>query len=321
MKVLIAGHDLKFIKFYIDYLEKSSHEVKIDQWENHVAHNIKESYKLLEWADVIFCEWGLGNTIFYSKNKREHQKLIVRLHRQELETTYLLQAKLDKIDSFIAVSPYIYEEFCRTFKLPRKKMNIVYNNVDLNEFYNKRLPDRKYHIGMVGYLPKLKRMDLALDIFEELYKQDQKYILHFKGKKPEELKWLTRNEEEINYYDEQFNRIKEAEWKDNIIFEPFGDVVDFYNKMECIISVSDVESFHLAVAEGMSCGAIPIISNWKGSETIYSDMFIINFQNDISNYINYARKNKELFNKEMKKNVIKFDENKIINNFNEILFN
>lgn len=319
MKVLIAGHDLKFIKFYIDYLDKSSHEVKIDQWDNHVAHNIKESYKLLEWADVIFCEWGLGNTIFYSKNKREHQKLIVRLHRQELETTYLLQAKLDKIDSFIAVSPYIYEEFCRTFKLPRKKMNLVYNNVDLNEFYNKRLPDRKYHIGMVGYLPKLKRMDLALDIFEELYKQNQKYILHFKGKKPEELRWLMRNEEETNYYEEQFNRIKEAEWKDNIIFEPFGDVVDFYNRMEYIISVSDVESFHLAVAEGMACGAIPLITNWEGSSTIYDEKFIFESLRDVLKQLEFIRVNRSELLMIMQKDVKKFDYNKIIKEINEIV--
>src|SRR5699024_5089410 len=120
LKIVIAGHDLKFIKFYIDYLKNTNNEVKIDLWDNHTAHNIKKSFDLIKWADVVFCEWGLGNSVFYSKNKKKGQKLIVRLHRQELETTYLAQAKIENIDKYITVSPYIYEEFARKFTLPRK---------------------------------------------------------------------------------------------------------------------------------------------------------------------------------------------------------
>lgn len=321
MNIVIAGHDLKFIKFYVDYLDESEHEVKIDQWDNHVAHNIKESFNLLEWADIIFCEWGLGNTIFYSKNKRENQKLIVRLHRQELETSYLTQARIDKIDSFIAVSPYIYEEFSRTFQLPREKMHLVYNNIDLNEFYNKEIPNRKFHIGMVGYLPKLKRMDIALDIFEELYNTDDRYVLHFKGKRPEELRWLMRIDEEREFYDKQFNRIEKAEWKENVIFEPFGDVVEFYNKIEFILSVSEVESFHLAVAEGMACGAIPVITNWEGSRTIYSSDFIINDISEIQNYISTMRERKTEIDFKLSEDVKQFDKNIILKELNEIVFN
>lgn len=319
MKILIAGHDLKFIKFYIDHLKVSKHEVKIDKWENHVAHNIQNSYELLNWADIIFCEWGLGNTIFYSQNKRENQRLVVRLHRQELETSYLTQADIEAIDLFITVSPFIYEEFSRTFNLPRKKMRLIYNNVDLNQFTNHNLNNREFHIGMVGYLPKLKRMDLALDIFENLYNEDNRYILHFKGKKPQELKWLWRIDEERDFYDEQFKRIESAEWRNNVVFEEFGDVVGFYNRMEFIFSLSDVESFHLAAAEGMACGAIPIITNWEGSETIYSNKFIIGNYDQALEYINYVRNNKSMFNKLLQKNIEKFSEIESIKSINNTL--
>lgn len=320
MKIVIAGHDLKFIKFYIDYLKNSNNEVKIDHWESHTAHNIKESFDLINWADVVFCEWGLGNSVFYSKNKKKGQKLIVRLHRQELETNYLTRAKIENIDKFITVSPYIYEEFSRKFTLPREKMQLIYNNIDLNKFTNKDFEKRKFHIGMVGYLPKLKRLDLALDIFEELYKKDNRYHIHFKGKKPEELRWLWRIDDEREFYNSQFKRIESAEWKDNVIFEPFGDVVDFYNKIEIILSVSDIESFHLAAAEGMSCGAIPVISNWEGSDTIYNSTFILDDLNNIAQYIEVMRNNdntKALLEKE----VIKFDQEIVINEINSLVLN
>lgn len=320
MKILIAGHDLKFIKFYIDYLNGTDHEVRIDKWENHVGHNVQVSYELLNWADIIFCEWGLGNTIFYSQNKRENQKLIVRMHRQELETSYLSQANFEKIDKFITVSPYIYEEFCRTFNIPRSKMYLIYNNVNLNKFQKLNDNDRQFKIGMVGYLPKLKRLDIALDIFKELYAKDNRYTLHFKGKRPEELRWLWRIDEEREYYEEQFQRIDNAIWKNNVIFEPFGDVVEFYNDMEFILSVSDVESFHLAAAEGMACGAVPIISNWEGAETIYYKKFIVKNLERVSDYITHVRKNKEIYNGNIIENIKSFDEETIIKEMNKVLF-
>jgi len=320
MKVLIAGHDLKFIQFYIDYLTESKHEIKIDKWENHVAHDIKKSYELLDWADIIFCEWGLGNIVFYSKNKREDQRLVVRLHRQELETSYLTQTKTENIDGFITVSPYIYEEFSRTFNLPREKMKLIYNNVDLNKFIDNNEPNRKYNLGVVGFLPKLKRMDLALDIFEKLYEIDKNYKLYFKGKKPEELRWLWRIDEERQYYEEQFKIIEEATWKDQVIFEPFGDVVSFYNNMEFILSVSDVESFHLAAAEGMACGAVPIIMNWEGAETIYSKDYILNDLNGINQYVDKIRENKILIQNNIKKEVKAFDKNNAIDELDDIVF-
>lgn len=319
LNILFVGHDLKFIDFYIRYLQKSEHNIKIDLWEGHVTHNIKKSFEFIDWADIIFCEWGLGNAVFYSKNKKSNQKLIVRLHRQELETDYLKHVKIENIDKLITVSPYIYEEFCRTFKLPREKMNLVYNNIDLIKFVNANNENRKFHIGMVGYLPKLKRLDLALDIFSELYEKDSRYYLHFKGKRPEDLKWLWRNDNEREFYITQFQRIKNAEWKDNVIFEPFGNVVEFYNRMEFILSVSDVESFHLAAAEGMACGAIPIITNWEGSDTIYSKEYILNDVEDVENYIVNKRDNRDYILADMEKSVQRFDVNYIQGKLDSIL--
>ncbi|WP_208001603.1 glycosyltransferase family 4 protein [Macrococcoides canis] len=318
MKIVVAGHDLKFIQFFIEYLSKKTDvELKIDQWKGHVDHDIEYSYDLLDWADVIFCEWGLGNIQFYSNNKRKHQKLVVRLHRQELETSYLNNSNINNIDQFILISPYIYDEFSRKFDLPRNKMKLIYNAVDLEKFNNCNNPDRKYKLGMVGYLPKLKRMDLALDIFEKLYQVDNRYTLTFKGKKPEELKWLMKRDAERVYYEQQYKRIDEAEWKDNVHFEGFGDVVEFYNNIEFILSLSDIESFHLAVAEGLACGAIPIIHNWEGSDTIYNEEYNIDDLDNIISHVNKLRKSYS-YNKD---EVSKFNKDKICNQIYETINN
>ena len=78
-KLLIAGHDFKFAVELIKYFEElNSFEIKIDKWNGHNSHNLRKSKKLLDWADIIFCEWCLGNAVWYSKNNNKNKKLILK---------------------------------------------------------------------------------------------------------------------------------------------------------------------------------------------------------------------------------------------------
>ena len=89
-KILFAGHDLKFVDEIIQRFESlDSVEVKVDLWKGHTGHDALESAKLLKWADVILCEWCLGNAVWYSNHKKRKQKLYIGLHRQEIVTTFL----------------------------------------------------------------------------------------------------------------------------------------------------------------------------------------------------------------------------------------
>jgi glycosyltransferase involved in cell wall biosynthesis len=275
IKLVFAGHDLKFAKLIIDYLENTGkYEIRIDQWKGHNVHDETHSKECLNWADVIVCEWGLGNAIWYSQHKLPHQKLIVRMHRQELDTTYPKKFTLDNIDVIIAISPYVYEEFYRIFKLPREKMTMIYNAVHSQQL-DKPKNNAKYHLGIVGICPKMKRLDLAVDILEKLWQYDSRYKLFVKGKMPQEIPWLWKKEEERQYYEDLFAHIQNAPWRDSVIFDGFGsDIDEWFRKIGFILSTSDFESFHLAPAEGMASGAYPLILKWDGSETIYPTKYL-----------------------------------------------
>jgi hypothetical protein len=275
VKLVFAGHDLKFAKLIIDYLENSGkYEVRIDHWKGHNAHDEAYSKECISWADVIICEWGLGNAVWYSQHKLPHQKLIVRMHRQELDTQYPKKFVLGNIDKIIAISPYVYEEFYRVFKIPREKMIMIYNAVH-SQMLDKPKANEKYHLGIVGICPKMKRLDLAIDILQKLWEHDSRYKLFVKGKMPQEYPWLWRKEEERRYYEELFARIENAPWGKSVVFDGFGnDVDEWFRKIRFILSTSDFESFHLAPAEGMASGAYPIILKWDGSETIYPKKYL-----------------------------------------------
>lgn len=274
INLLFAGHDFKFLRLFMDYFERHPRfNVLLDEWEGHKIHDVNHSKACLERADIIFCEWGLGNAVWYSHHKKPHQTMIVRIHRQEKETPFPREYNLHNIDRFILVSPYMLEEMYRLFRIPRHKMTMIYNAVDgVRLVQPKQLEDLTFHLGMIGVNPKLKRLDLALDMLETLRKEDERYKLFIKGHHPNEIYWINKRDDERAYYDRLLERLEEPVFKDSVVFDGHGDdVPEWLTKIGFVLSTSDLESFHLAPAEAMTSGTYPIIRHWTGSETIYPD--------------------------------------------------
>lgn len=312
-KVLIAGHDLKFAKFIIEALENSDDfEVLIDKWQSHSKYDEKQSIELLNQADTVFCEWGLGNLVWYSKHKKQGQKLITRIHAQELKTRHLDQCNHDNIDNYIFVSPYFYELMIAEFGLERKKCKMIFNMVDTELLDKPKFPNAEFHLGMIGDVPQSKRLDRALDIFEQLYLKDERYKLFVKGKRPEEYPWMhsKAKAEEMSYYQQQYQRIKDNGWDKSVVFEGHGPIDEWLQNIGWILSVSDNESFHLSVAEGMASGCVPVILNWAGAETIYPEDCIFD---SVAETIRFIYSN-YLHVKTNKKYVLNFNSSNISNN-------
>lgn len=272
MNLLFVGHDLKFINEMIELfkLEKNIN-VRIDKWINHNEHDVGFSQDCLEWADTIFCEWGLGNVVWYSNRINSDQKLYVRLHRQEIELNYYKHFNLNKINLFFAVTTYYRNLFKEKFSISDDKIIVLNNYINLSKFKNNiEFHEKKYNIALVGYIPRLKRLDIAIDIIEELYKIDSRYKLFLKGRNPFTVKWLLKQKKERNYFLKQFYRILKSPARRNIIFSPFSSKMEeWYKNIGFILSVSDFESFHLAPLEGLASGAFPVVKRWENCEEIY----------------------------------------------------
>ncbi|KZN98036.1 MULTISPECIES: glycosyltransferase [Aeribacillus] len=320
LTILFAGHDFKFLNWYIDWCKENKNiNVLIDKWEGHNTHNIEQSEKYLREADIIFCEWGLGNSVFYSQNKLRGQKLFIRLHRQELDTNYLEEVNFCNVDKVIVITPYLFEEFNKKKRVPREKMIIIENMIDYKRFDKPKLDKIDKNLGIIGILPKLKRLDRALDIFEKLWIKDNEYKLFIKSKLPNELPWLMAREQERRYYEEVFNRIENSNWKENVIFDPHGnDVDEWLQKIKFILSTSDIEGSHVSPMEGMASGAIPIVFNWPGADTVYPEQFIVKSVDEAVDLIeNYEEKVK---NFDIKNFPRKYSRESRINAFNDLLF-
>jgi hypothetical protein len=82
---------------------------------------------------------------------------------------------------------------------------------------------------------------------------------------------MIKREEEMNWYRQQFDRIEsDPDLNGHVHFDEWGpDVPQWFTKINHILSVSDYEGSHQAVAEGASSGATPTVLKWNGADQIY----------------------------------------------------
>jgi len=270
--MVIAGHDLKFIKPFYPYFTKAGIRLLLDFWMAHNKHDETASKRLVHQADTIFCEWMLGNAIWYAKHKQEEQKLIGRLHLQELNHALFDKVPFNKFDEVFFVGPHILRD--AQMRNPGLKKNgvVIYNGVDIQAIQAApRKPTNGKVLGFVGIVPQRKRFDLALDILKELRQGDQGYTLRIKGKRPEDYAWMVNRPDEMAWYETQYARLeKDPLLKGAVFFDPHGnDMPQWYAGIDFVLSTSDFESFHFTVADGAAAGCTPIILPWEGADEIY----------------------------------------------------
>ncbi|NEN91900.1 MAG: glycosyltransferase [Okeania sp. SIO3H1] len=282
--ILFAGHDLRFVMPLIEYYGDRC-EVLVDKWKGANKHDKALSNKLLEQADIIVCEWCVGNAVWYSQYKKPSQKMFIRLHKFELFTEYPAQVEWKSVNGIIFIAPKMRETALDKFDI-KTNCHLIYNCIHTHKFDLAKKDGCKYNLGFLGYLPKTKRLDLAIEILLKLRNKNSNYKLFVKGKHPSELNWIWQNKGERDYYNPLLKRIESEELKGYVFFEGYGqDVPEWFQNIGYVLSVSDVEGSHQAVAEGMSSGAIPMISGGfyhnYGASSIYPEQYCHQSVDDI----------------------------------------
>jgi glycosyltransferase involved in cell wall biosynthesis len=270
--VVIAGHALGFFREISERLTATGATVREDVWKSHTVHDEEASRAALEWADVVVCEWCLGNAVWYSRHKRPGQRLVVRMHRQEIETDHATEVDLDAIDAMIFVAGHIRDAACARFGWNPEdpRFHVVPNAIDMEGLHRPKLRGAEFTLSMVGWVNHRKRLDRALDILERVRAQDERFRLVLKGKAPWDFAWMRQRDEERGFYDAMFRRIRHSSLLGPAVtFEGFGDMALFFQTTGYILSLSDSEGHPVAVAEGMASGATPVIFDRPGAHEQY----------------------------------------------------
>src|SRR5699024_11058644 len=247
------------------------------KWDGHNKHDEDKSTDLLKKADLVICEWGLGNAVWYSQHVRTDQPIVVRVHSQELFLPYLKKINKAAVNKFVFVGELIRKAAIETHKVPAEKPLVIPNFVDTEALTKPKTSEAEKTIGFVGIVPRSKRLDRALDVLEGLLEEDSAYKLRIKGKTPEDFPWMKNRPEELKFYEEQYQRIARINEKypNAVVFDGFGsDMDEWYSRVGIVLSTSDFESFHLTIADGAASGAIPALLSWPGADLIYPESWL-----------------------------------------------
>ena len=281
-KVLVAGHDMKFIEPYVSWLKSQGNLVECDLWEWGEAQNIERSEKCLKQADVILCEWGLANAVWYSRKNTEGKPLFIRIHLQEINPRarkFGPQIDISNVTKVIFVSERVRGEALSMWGWPKEKTIVIPNFVLDDEYLVSPRKNTKVVLGIVGIVPQRKRLDRAVELLELLVSQGVDATLQIKGQRPEELEFMHApgRREELVYYNEVYRKIdSSSELAARVVFSPWGnDVATWYDGIDFILSCSDFESFHYALADGVLAGCKPLVWPWDEASAIYKDEWLV----------------------------------------------
>lgn len=270
-RVLLSGRNFKFageLLAFLDGADDIELRVHVDN-----ATTAEERDALAAWADIIICEFAWAQAVWHSWHVRPDQKLIVRLHGSELFTGAVDRLEVERCSAIVFVSDHHRDTAIRERGWPAERCVVIPNCVDLVDLDRPKLPGTRFNLGLVGIVPILKRPDRALDLLMNLRQVDSRYRLFVRGHHPWHypLEWSLPLHREA--YLDFYRRIAEDErLADAVTFEPFGpSIANWYRKIGWMLSPSSRESFHLAPAEGMVSGAVPVVWERDGARDIFTD--------------------------------------------------
>lgn len=190
---------------------------------------------------------------------------------------------LDKIfvKKIIAISHCVENDILQR-GIVRKKVELVYNGMDMDKFNIIKIQHEGINLGCVARIvPSIKGQDILIKAVSIVKKKYPHVRCYFAGETP-------RGEEKN--LDDLINITHETETAENIIFT--GNVIDipeFLSNIDIFVLPSRREGFGVSLIEAMSAGIPVIASNIDGPKEIIKDKYGLLFEscdsNDLANKI------------------------------------
>ncbi|WP_421020689.1 hypothetical protein, partial [Klebsiella pneumoniae] len=87
------------------------------------------SRALAGWADVVLCEWMLGNVVWYSRHAPRRVRVTARAHLQEVTTGFPARVRHARLDAVVAVAEHVRAALVRDHGVPAARTLVVPNAV------------------------------------------------------------------------------------------------------------------------------------------------------------------------------------------------
>lgn len=285
-RLLIAGHDLKFIKPAIPLL-REKYQVQIDEWPSEILHDARRSAKMLAWADFVWVEWLTAASVWYGDRVKPTQKLVVRMHRYELGRSYGDQIRRSSVAAFVAIAPHCLEDLIERFDFDRAKVRFIPNFYFVDSYAPADPADheRVFRLAMIGAAPQRKGFLKALDLLARLRNVDSRYTLSVLGKEFRDIPWVANDPLEQAYFGACDDFIAQNQLTGAVDQRGWSDTYIAAQEFGFVLSMSEHEGSHVGPGEAFCAGNQGVFLPWRGVEYVYPESAVFPDVEAMSNYI------------------------------------
>lgn len=190
----------------------------------------------------------------------------------------VMKAIYRSIPCFVANSKAVRNDYCRNDQIPKDKVRVIYNGVDIERFVERPrgVADLK-QIGIIANLNRrVKRVDLFLKAASVICRErsDILFVVIGEGMLKAALLELTNQLEianQVQFIGRTYN------------------IADLVPQLHVGVNTSDSEGFPNALLEYLACGVPAVASNIGGNREIIHDN-INGFLFPVGNYVDLANK-------------------------------
>lgn len=293
LRVGVLGHKLTFIdELARDLAHASGSSVVLDEWKHLGApSDAARAKRIVAQSDVVVGEWGRPNNVWIQNHAAPDTRLIVRVHRYEVTTEFPRAIDMNRFDAGVVIVPWVGRALVQKFGWPAEKLVYIPNYVNSEHYRRPKLPGAEFTLGLVGITPDLKRLDLALNLLGRLRERDTRYSLRVRGQLPPEHIHWAKNPKLAEQWGSVLARLRaDPNLRNAVHFdEPGRDMARWYESVGVILSTSDLEGSHVALAEGMASGALPVARPWPGIRTLWPSECVFDRIEDAEEWVLRSR--------------------------------
>ncbi len=273
MKIAMSDNNgLKFSKSIKEWWEKKGHEVRFERGA---------SEYLAQWADLYYVDWSDNNIHYIYKlyhgdkgvsrpkdwDNKKKPIIVCRAIDWEVWIGFARdQAIVDWVDKWITLAPHIEKKLRAESKYRKNHLKLIRPGIDLSQWPVKTKETDGFQLGMVlGDMWWPKNHMGGLDIFHQLYKQDNKWRLHIRGQHEGGEYWPVMYQEYL-----ESRGIKDVV----TLYGPQDTMNEWYEGIDILLHPGMKESFCYAVAEAAAKDIPCVVNEFYGSRDIWPDEWI-----------------------------------------------
>lgn len=207
---------------------------------------------------IIWVEWAHKFAKEVAKKKWNRKNVLVRLHRYELDTTYMNEINWDNVDQLIFVNPELEKDFKENIN-GNVETTTIPNAIDVSKFpYNLSTQENLLLAYSVNFDIR-KGYDQLIVIFSKIVEKNPFIQLTIAAQHP------VKNEMKF-YYNECKLLITNYGLQEKVklhIIKNDLEILELLKNHNAIVSYSTSESFHYSFAEGLLSGLEGFCKNWQ----------------------------------------------------------